>query len=387
MSLNPFVWDRPLADPADVVGMDSFAEEVALTLKARTNVAIFGARNTGKSSFLTKLTQELERSHGDGAEAHVVVRIDLKRALSLAAFISAVHEAMISHPARAVRERAREQIGLLEKEVGFDIRLVKANMRTRSHQPAPEEVLYAQLSSLARLGDRVTVMMDEFQRLHRCPGEPLAILGSALMGHRSGHVSLVFTGSIREYMEMLLSDSREPIFNQAVHLQLPPIERHELALHLEHRFRDTSSPIDEQALQHLLDLTASHPQRTQQLAWSCWPRPQGGRVVTLSDVQSAWQSLLSQPLSDVSIIEETLANGAESEANERKALYLLADHRGERLSSASLATQYGLGSHTAAQAAMPRLRRRGLVEQRDGRWQIVDPLLADWLHRNSPFSP
>lgn len=109
--------------------------------------------------------------------------------------------------------------------------------------------------------------------------------------------------------------------------------------------------------------------------------------MTLSDIQSAWQSLLSQPLSDVSIAEETLANGTESETNERKALYLLADHRGEQLSSTALAAQYGLGSHTAAQTAMPRLRRRGLVEQRDGRWQIVDPLLADWLRRNSPFSP
>ena len=130
MRLNPFIWDRPLADPADVVGMDSFAEEVTLTLKARTNVAIFGARNTGKSSFLSKLSQELERDHGAGAGAHVVIRIDLKRALSLTAFISAVHDGMTSHPERAVRERAREQIGLLEKEVGFDIRLVKASLRT-----------------------------------------------------------------------------------------------------------------------------------------------------------------------------------------------------------------------------------------------------------------
>jgi DNA-binding FadR family transcriptional regulator len=96
--------------------------------------------------------------------------------------------------------------------------------------------------------------------------------------------------------------------------------------------------------------------------------------------------MLTQPLSDVSMIEETLANGTEPEANERKALYLLADHHGEQLSSQSLAKLYGLGSHTAAREAMPRLRRRGLVQERAGRWQIVDPLLADWLRRHSPFA-
>ena len=30
--LNPFVWDRPLDDPAKIVGMEGFAREVALTL-------------------------------------------------------------------------------------------------------------------------------------------------------------------------------------------------------------------------------------------------------------------------------------------------------------------------------------------------------------------
>jgi hypothetical protein len=40
--VNPFVWDRPIDDPAKIVGMDGFAREVALMLKGRTNVALFG---------------------------------------------------------------------------------------------------------------------------------------------------------------------------------------------------------------------------------------------------------------------------------------------------------------------------------------------------------
>jgi hypothetical protein len=32
-----------------------------------------------------------------------------------------------------------------------------------------------------------------------------------------------------------------------------------------------------------------------------------------------------------------------------------------------------------------RLQRRGLVDERDGSWYIVDPLFAEWLRRASPL--
>ena len=63
-ALNPFVWDRPLDDPSKIVGMDAFANRVALTLKAQTNVALFGPRDTGKTTFTNQLALELGKEHG-----------------------------------------------------------------------------------------------------------------------------------------------------------------------------------------------------------------------------------------------------------------------------------------------------------------------------------
>src|SRR5581483_9731951 len=116
MALNPFVWDRPLDDPAKIVGMDDFAGEVALTLKAQTNVAIFGARNTGKSTFLTVLGRELALDHEDDAPPHAMIRVDLKRALSIPAFVSCVDEALRGHPEAAVRRAAARELEVLERE-------------------------------------------------------------------------------------------------------------------------------------------------------------------------------------------------------------------------------------------------------------------------------
>jgi tRNA A37 threonylcarbamoyladenosine biosynthesis protein TsaE len=77
MALNPFVWDRPLEDPSKIVGMDDFAREVALILKASTNVALFGPRDTGKSTFLTSLDRELAMTQEEEAPPFEMVRIDL----------------------------------------------------------------------------------------------------------------------------------------------------------------------------------------------------------------------------------------------------------------------------------------------------------------------
>ncbi|HTW42849.1 MAG TPA: hypothetical protein VMD79_11090 [Solirubrobacteraceae bacterium] len=386
MALNPFVWDRPLEDPAKIVGMDDFARDVALMLKAQTNVAIFGARDTGKSTFLTTLARELAIEHEADAPSYTMVRVDLKRALSIPAFISCVNTALEEHPDRAIRRAAARELEVLEREIGFDLRLIKGAVR-RGARPAEEaaEMLHAQLRSLPRLAAHVVVCFDEFQRLNRCPGEPLAIIGSALMGPGKGNASLLLTGSIREYLEMMLNNSREPLFNQAFKARLPSIGRAEFHEFLAFQFEATGRRIDERALEHLLALSAAHPKRTQQLAWATW-RQGGRKPLDVTAVQSAFEELMDDQQADFAVIEEALANGEEAEATERKALYLLADHPDGGLTSTALAARYGLGAHTTAKNAMPRLARRGLVEQAPGdRWEIIDPFLAEWLRRNSPF--
>ena len=387
MALNPFVWDRPLDDPAKIVGMDDFARDVALMLKAQTNVAIFGARDTGKSTFLTALGRELQLEHEVDAPPYTMIRVNLKRALSIPAFISCVNDALEEHPVQAVRRAAARELEVLEREIGFDLKVVKGAVRRGSRQvEEAAEMLHAQLRMLPRLASHVVVCFDEFQRLNRCPGEPLAIVGSALVRPGVGNVSLLLTGSIREYLEMMLNNSREPLFNQAFKARLPSIGRAEFHEFLAFQFEATGRPSTERALDYLLALTEAHPKRTQQLAWATW-RQGARRSLDVDDVRRAFEELMEDQQADFAVIEDSLANGEEAEATERKALYLLADHPDRGLTSTALATRYGLGAHTTAKKAMPRLTRRGLVERSatDG-WKIIDPFLAEWLRRNSPFS-
>jgi hypothetical protein len=386
--LNPFIWDRPLDDPAKIIGMEAFANRVALILKGQTNVALFGPRDTGKTTFTSQLALELARDHGPDAPPFDVVRINLQRVVSIPGFIGCVHDAMVSHPVKRVRRAAQRQISALETQIGFDIRVIKGSVRRRGVQPAQDaETLHAQLVALRALSEHVVVVFDEFQRLRHCPGEPLAIIRSALMSSGANHVSLLFTGSIRNALQMMLERSREPIFEEAVQLQLPRIARVDFLEYLDFQFEATAKPADDDALTYLLDATQGHPRSTQQLAWECWVATDPGERVTLATAIAAHDRLVQTiERSEFASVMNLLANGDEGEANELRALQLVADRGGDTVTSRPAAALYGFSSHSRVRPALVRLQGRGLVDLRDGVWYLVDPLFGEWLRRTSPFA-
>jgi hypothetical protein len=387
-ALNPFVWDRPLDDPAKIIGMDAFAHQVALTLKAQTNVALFGPRDTGKTTFTNQLALELGKEHGADAPPFEVVKVNLQRVVSIPGFIGCVHDAMTGHPDRRLRRAAQRQIGALEKEVGFDIKVIKGTVRRAAMTPAQDaEMLHAQLVALRSLADHLVVIFDEFQRLHHCPGDPLAIIRSALMSSGANHVSLLFTGSIRNALQMMLESSEQPIFGEAAEMQLPAIGRAEFLEYLDFQFQATGKPADEDALNYLLNATRAHPRSTQQLAWECWVTTTAGRPVTLDTAARAHDRLVQTiERSEFAAVLNVLMSGDESEANEVRALQLLADRGGDNVTSRSVASRYGFSSHSRVPTSLARLQRRGLVDQRDGVWYVVDPLFNEWLRRTSPLA-
>jgi hypothetical protein len=382
--LNPFVWDRPLDDLAKIVGMDEFASETAMTLKAQTNVALFGPRGTGKTTFTIKLTDELQKSDGDDIPPFTVIRVDLQRAFSIAAFIACVHDGMVRHPEARVREQVRKQLSLLEKEIGFDFKLIKGGAKwgASGDAPSPSEVLHAQLLSLTRLSEHVVVIFDEFQRLRVCPDKPLAIIRSALMTG-AGDVSLVFTGSIRQALKLMLDNADEPIFQQAVQRELPQIDRAQFHSYLDLNFQATERPMREEAIGHLLDISRCHPKRTQHLAWQVW-RSQSSGPLDVNDVDAALDDLLDAENEAFNSMDVSFAEGALADAHEHKVLYMLADI-GPSMGLKEIG-RYGLQSKGTVTNARNRLKGKGLVTQRAGRWEIVDPLFAEWLRRKSPFA-
>jgi hypothetical protein len=389
VALNPFIWDRPLDDPAKIVGMEAFAHQVALTLKGQTNVALFGPRDTGKTTFTNQLALELGKSHGPDAPPFDVVKVNLQRVVSIPGFIGCVHDAMVGHPEKAIRRAAQREVAALEKQIGFDIRVIKGSVKRAATKPEHDaEALHAQLVALRSLSDHLVVIFDEFQRLRHCPGDPLAVIRSALMSSGANHVSLLFTGSVRNALKMMLEDSGQPLFGEAKSMHLPTIDRVEFLEYLDYQFEATAKPAGDDALGYLLDATGGHPRGTQQLAWEVWSDTPAGKQVTLDAVVAAHDRLVQTiERSEFASVLNVLISGDDGEVNEVRALQLLADHGGTRtIASRRLASLYGFSSHSAIKRAAERLQARGLVDQDGDSWYIVDPLFAEWLRRSSPLA-
>lgn len=248
-------------------------------------------------------------------------------------------------------------------------------------------MLHAQLVALRGLSDHLVVIFDEFQRLRHCPGDPLAIIRSGLMSSGANHVSLLFTGSIRNALQMMLDGSHRPIFGEAAEMQLPAIGRADFLEYLDFQFEATGKPAAEDALNYLLSATRAHPRSTQQLAWEAWVATATGRPVTLEAVIRSHDRLVQTiERSEFASVLHVLMSGDESEANEVRALQLLADRGGDNVTSRPTASRYGFSSHSRVPTSLARLQRRGLVDQRDGAWYIVDPLFNEWLRRASPLA-
>ena len=90
------------------------------------------------------------------------------------------------------------------------------------------------------------------------------------MSSGANHVSLLFTGSIRNALKMMLRGLARSPCSARPSMQLPEISRVDFLEYLDFQFEATGKPADEQALDYLLNTTRSHPRSTQQLAWECW---------------------------------------------------------------------------------------------------------------------
>lgn len=383
--LNPFTWENAIADG---VSRAPFTEEVARILKGGTHTALFGPRGTGKTSFTLELRSELAKEHEEDAPSWEMIRVDLRRVISLAAFIGAVSGALSSHPEKQIRRRAKTGISNLEKTMKLNLGVVQAGVRTTGKQAANEaEVLHQQLEILPTLSDRIVVVFDEFQRLNRCPGDPLSIIRSALLAPElAGKVSLLLTGSLRERMELMLHTDTEPIWDQTHDIELPALDSSEFLDYLEHRFAATRRPIEERPLEALFDLADGHPKRTQHLAWQTWQDAQEDRVIDADAVNQAFETLLSSNShsTNFSSIINTMLDGEESDLNNARALFLIG--AGESPTSRSAPPKYGLSGATTAKRALERLRERGIVSGDGPTWRVVDPFFAEWLRRQDPVS-
>ena len=271
--LNPFVWDRPLDDPSKIIGMEAFANQVALTLKGQTNVALFGPRDTGKTTFTNQLALELAKDarrrraavrRGQGQPA---ARRQHPRVHRLRARRDVEPPGQAAAPRRAASDRC----------AGEGDRL-----RHQGHQGLGQ-ALGAQARAgrrdAARAADRAAVAVSERPRrgLRRVPAAaPLPgrsagdhPLGADELGRQPRLAAVHRVDPQRaedDARRLRAADLRRGGSDAAAQ---PSTASTSSSTSTSSSRRPASRPTRMRS-SHLLNADPVHPRSTQQLAWECW---------------------------------------------------------------------------------------------------------------------
>lgn len=363
MEVSPFPYQGPL-EPEQVHGRDTLVADLVERLTEHRVSALLGPRRYGKTSVLRRVARDL--IHGGAS----VVWVDLYEAASMADVAVRFDAALARVPGTFATRAATIAAGL-----SVNLGLVSVELRAPERdRPDPSLMLQALLDVLVRAArDTPTVVvMDEFSSVAKVAGAAGALRTG--LQHHFQQIGLVFAGSEPSTMRMLFTDQAQPFYAQADIVPIGPLTGPEVVATVIDGFAATGRAAGPVA-GRIAHMARGHPQRTMQLADACWRLvPEGGE-----GTEATWADGLAAVRTATAEGNERLFSGFHD--GEKLVLRVLASG-GSIFGSAG--RMLGLPTGTAQHARQALVDKGQLVEV-DGRHEVVDPVLADWIAGRFPL--
>lgn len=368
---NPFLYGRPVESRETLV--DRAQENADLLECVRTGqpVMIHAPRRYGKTSLARVVAQEVEEEWNIPT-----VYVDFWGAASIADVVNVLGRA---YAGVSNVFKVRRFIADLLSSVGFRVRLghslsvsyegwtdieqERSNLRTLLEVPRA-------LASRAPVG-RVLMILDEFGELLNVPGEPDAVMRNVFQA--SPDVSYIFMGSKRSLMDGLFADRKRPFYNFGRRMELGRLPYEALGEFVEERFGAAGKRITQGAVDVLLDFSAGHPYRAQQLAFHTF-RLTGERSEADEEavLEARDEALLETNQEFRAILDEM-------SPPRRAVLIAFCKEPPDEPHSRAYMQRHGIKGSGALTSAINGLTASGYLEKQGRRAVPTDPLLALWI--------
>lgn len=240
-------------------------------------------------------------------------------------------------------------------------------------RPDPVLVIRALIRKVVEVAQQtdLIVVFDEFSGVANVD-HAAGILRTELQ-HHYRDLGIVFAGSEPSTMRMLFSDQAQPFFAQADLIEIGPLTDREVAEIVTSGFERTDRVAGE-ATDRIIRFARGHPQRAMQLADAVWRRTEPGATADLE----AWEQALAAVRTSVDSGTERLY--ALLTKGQQKTLRAIIGG-GSPYGASAGALDLAPGTATGA---LRRLVDLGYLITTDGKYLVVDPLLADWIRRRFP---
>jgi hypothetical protein len=376
---NPFRYGEVVRG-AHFAGRVREKAELAADIRSGQNVVLISPRRYGKTSLVLEVLDGL-------GETVPHAYVDLLRVTSLdqlPGLLATAFAGMLPPVERALDALGRALRDLpLRPKFGMD----RDGTPTVEFEPgAPPADVARTLGQLlewpARIADararRVAVVLDEFQSVVDLDPHLPATLRAVFQ--QQADVAHVFLGSKRHVLERLFTDEHEPMFRMAKAMPLGPLPRAEFAAFIGARFAATRSPIAEEAVARVLDLTGGHPHDTQELCYFLWALAATGHVFPVPP------DLVDRALDRVLDAESArfVALWDRLRLPQRAALAAVAAEPGVGVYGAAYRRRHRLGEPSSVERSVSRLAALGVIEADpavEGAYRVVDTFLPAWLRR------
>jgi len=366
--INPFVFSRPL-DPEHLIDREREARQLVALAEGGHATRLSAPRRYGKTSLLRRLGRDAEKIGFN------YVEVDFYGVLSqedVAVRLEKAYRGLKSAPRRAadaaiqaLRPRVSVGAGPARVEAGSSL-----NQELDSSR-ALIGLLDLPLELYERTGTRTLVAFDEFQSLLAVSPQIDGLFRSRIQQHGDS-ASYIFAGSHPGLMEQLFGAYERPFFGQARVMKLGPLTNSDLIEYIGERFEAGERDVMP-ALDALLSLVKGHPQRAMLLAHYLWEQTPRGEPAT----PERWQATLDGIFSEYG--EALQATWDALETKEKAVLAALALGQDPLFSDRTL-QRFNL-SKGGVQHARDALAKRGHLHRVGDGWDLVDPLLTEWIVR------
>ena len=341
-------------------------------LSNRIHIVLIGPRRFGKTSFVINLLKKLE------AEGYACPFIDIFNITS--------HRDFLQQMLRALKvkknwtESAKKWLSSWQPKISAEVDPISGQTSfgltiDRGSEKDVKEMIQDVLAGLKKLGEKVVVVIDEFQKISELNDQ--GWLEATLRTHMQQlrNTSFLFTGSRKSLISDMLNNSSRPLYRSCQTIDFPSFGD-ELVDWVIKRFAKAGISIEREAVCYLKKTVQDTPNYVQMVCFHLVAI--GYKKIASQDVKDVLKSVVHQN----AYAYQTLLNSL-SPLQQR--VLRLAAKEGKQIFAKELLNKYEIPSAPALYSSIKALKGKGLLdEEGTGKGTVIfdDPLFAIWLRES-----
>jgi hypothetical protein len=366
MVKNPFYYGGAVKDNHFCNRIDEI-KELSDDINAGLNILIYAPRRFGKTSFVLKTLEKLEKD-----EDIKYIFLDIFHISTIDEFINLYFNAIAKSLEKPTDEvikffksiiNIRPNINVNFDSIGNPSFSLALNGESRIQ--TLEDVLNIPLH-LAK-DKKIVIVFDEFQQIATLDIE--AKLRSIIQLH-SNKISYIFMGSKKSILHNMFLDKNRPFYKSVKHFKIQKIQQNVWSEFITSNFTKTDKTIDIKYINKIIDITKGFPYYTQQFAYELWIKT--NQKVDDDIFKDTLKTIIEREDDLFSIEWDNLT------LNQQKALKIIINKNGKNLYDEEYLVQYKLkvGSF---QTALKGLVAKDIVDKVKNIYYLQDPLFEYWL--------